>query len=483
MKTAKELDLSPRAKVPIFEKTCFLIGGLGPGMIQIFVASYLMIYYTNVAGISAGIAGSVIAVSKLLDGVSDIVMGHILNNTNSRYGKARPWMLRMALPSAVCLFLAFAVPESLGNTGKIVYVFVTYNLLNTVCYTALGLANSALRGYITENQKERGFFGGMFMLLATFSTIVMASTILQICRAVGGGDSFTQKGWSAMILIYAVIVAVTTLIGFLFTNERVTIANRIREQENGQAEAEDGKKEVKGEKVSLLVSLKALLLNKYWVIFVVAMVMVTLNASFSSTALYYAQYVLGDELLYTPISNIKTIVSLVGIALGFVGMAKFKKRDCVVVGMLFIVVGLLIPMLGFENMTMISIGAGLAGIGTGLAGCVLPGMLTDTLTYGQWRFGFDMMGIGAAGYSFSSKLSGSLGTLLLGWTMTLTHFVEKAATQSATAIAGLKAMYTWIPGILITIALVCMLRYDLDSRYDKIVSDLEAGKHAAAGEK
>lgn len=93
----------------------------------------------------------------------------MLNNTESKFGKARPWLLRIAIPSAISLVLAFSVPASMGRTGKIAYVFITYNLLNTVCYTALAIAISALGGYINENQKQRGFFGG--------------------------GDSFSQKGY------------------------------------------------------------------------------------------------------------------------------------------------------------------------------------------------------------------------------------------------------------------------------------------------
>jgi len=94
-----------------------------------------------------------------------------------------------------------------------------------------------------------------------------------------------------------------------------------------------------------------------------------------------------------------------------------------------------------------------------------------------------MMGTGSAGLSFSMKIAGSLGSLLLGWTMTLTHFVEKAPTQSASAIFGLKLMYIWIPAILMVIALVSMLKYDLDDRYDEIVADLAEGKTAADREK
>lgn len=484
-KTGKrEKNMDPNAKLPVLEKICVISGGIGGGIIQVLVATFLMVYYTNVAGINSGIAASVIAVSKIFDGFSDIVMGQIINTTKSRHGKCRPWLLRMAVPSAVCMLLAFYVPSSFKGAAQAAYVFITYNLLNTICYTALGLAATSLKGYVTQNQKDRGFFGGVTMLAATAVSLIMASSVLQLCKVFGGGDTFSQKGWICMILIYAVVLIITTLIGFFGTTERVTIANRNMEQETGQSENDyEENKGTAGQTAGLWKSLKALVLNKYWMIFVFSMMMVTLNSSFTSSTLYYAQYILGDELLYTPISNIKTIVSLVGIFAAFPLMAKLKKRTIVVVGMGIMVAGLLLPMLGYSNMSLLYAGGILAGFGTGLAGCVLPGMLYDTLTYGQWKNGFDMLAMGSAGYSFSSKIGGSIGTLLLGWTMTVTGFVEKAQTQGAGAIAGLKAMYTWIPGILIAIALVLMLGYDLDSRYDKITQDLAEGKYAAPGEK
>ena len=382
----------------------------------------------------------------------------------------------MIVPSVICMLLAFCVPSSFTGAAQIAYIFITYNLLNTICYTALGLASSALRGYTTQNQKDRGFFGGAAMLAATLISLVMASTVLQLCKFFGDGDTYSQKGWLCMIAVYAVVLAVTTLIGVFGSTERVTMAN-------WQADEKEKGEESDTKKYGLWKSLKALLLNKYWMIFVFSMMMVTLNSSFASTAIYYAQYVLENELLYTPLANIKTIVSLLGIFIAFPLMRKMAKRTLAVSGMAFLAIGLFIPMISYDNMTVIYVGAVLAGLGTGLAGCVLPGMLYDTLTYGQWKNGFDMLAMGSAGYSFSSKIGGSLGALLLGWTMTLTGFVEQAAVQSAGAIAGLKAMYTWIPGILIVIALILMLGYDLDKRYDKIVADLAEGRYAAPGEK
>ena len=324
-----------------------------------------------------------------------------------------------------------------------------------------------------------GGSGVSYNVMLTLINGFTSGAAVVIAQAFGGGDSFSQKGWTVMAIIYAIVIAATTLIGFFFTNERVTMANREMETKK---ETEDNRK-LEQERIGLLQSIKGLLHNKYWVIFVISMIMVSLNGTFGSTAMYYAQYILGDEMLFTSLNNIKVIVALGGTALGFMGMVKFKKRDLVVTAMGILTIGLLLPLLGVENRMIVYIGAGIAGIGTGLAGCVLPGMLMDTLTYGQWRFGFDMMGIGAAGFSFSQKVSGSLGSLLLGWVMTLTNFVEKAPVQSTTALSGITAMYTWIPAILMGIALISMLKYDLDDHYDKIVDDLKEGKTAKEGEK
>lgn len=474
----KKVDLAPDAHISMGEKIADCFAGTETGAIQIFIASFIMVYFTNVVKVDPAIAAGIIAVSKIFDGITDIIMGYIIDHTYSKHGKARYWIITGSVPAAISLVLAFFMPAGLHGFAQIVYLFLTYNLLTIVGLTVLGVAKGALDGYITINQKDRGIIGGMYMLFSVIISIVLQSSVLQLCSKFGGGNVYSPNGWLAMTIIYAIIFTICSLIGVHFVHERVTIT----EIEQVLKLKDTGAKLTKNkEKTPFLVTLKALIKNKYWVIFIIAMLMVVLNNSLGSTTIYFTQYVLGDVMLYTPISNVCTLAMLIGVAFSFIGMTKFKKKIIVLTGMGAMVIGLILPMFSL-NMTMLYVGAVLRGIGTGLAGCVLPSMLQDTLTYGHWKNGFDMIGMGNAAFSFSQKIGGSLGTLLLGAVLKMGRFNVDLTTQTQFTKAMLTASFTWIPAILIAIALLSILQYDLDYKYDQVVADLKEGKYAMKGE-
>ncbi|OUN30016.1 MFS transporter [Blautia sp. An81] len=127
-------------------------------MIYSSISSFLLVYYVSVIGVNSLAAGSVMAISKIFDGVSDLIMGRIVDRTHSRWGKARPWMLRMCVPLAISTVLMFSVPTSLEGRVQIAYIFLTYNLVSTIFYTALNVPYASLQGLMTTNQYERGLF-------------------------------------------------------------------------------------------------------------------------------------------------------------------------------------------------------------------------------------------------------------------------------------------------------------------------------------
>ena len=134
------------------------------------------------------------AISKIFDGVSDLIKGRIVDRTHSRWGKARPWMLRMCVPLAISTVLMFSVPTSLEGRVQIAYIFLTYNLVSTIFYTALNVPYASLQGLITTNQYERGLLGNFRMLLATAGTMTVNTFVMKICTFFGKGDQYSPRG-------------------------------------------------------------------------------------------------------------------------------------------------------------------------------------------------------------------------------------------------------------------------------------------------
>ena len=141
-------------KISFWERFSYGCGDLGCNIIYSAMSAFLLFYYTDYVHISAGIVGPIMLVSRIFDGVTDLIMGVIVDRTKSKMGKCRPWILRMAIPFAIAGILLFSVPSGLGQTAKIAYIFITYNLVSSVIYTAINVPYATLNALITGSVRE-----------------------------------------------------------------------------------------------------------------------------------------------------------------------------------------------------------------------------------------------------------------------------------------------------------------------------------------
>lgn len=185
----QQKSMDPNARLGFLERISYGLGDYAGNLVYSAISAFLLVYYTDVLGVAAATAGSVMAISKIFDGVSDLIMGRIVDNTKSKWGKARPWIIRMSIPLAVCTVLMFSVPSSLTGSMQIGYMFISYNLVSTVFYTGLNVPYATMQGLMTTNQYERGLLGNFRMLLATFGTMTVNSVVMPMCRFFGGGDN------------------------------------------------------------------------------------------------------------------------------------------------------------------------------------------------------------------------------------------------------------------------------------------------------
>lgn len=275
----KQKDLSMDAVITLKERLAYTLGGGGVN-INMAILGLLLTYYTMVLGISAGTATMVIGVSKILDGISDLVMGYIVDHTHSKQGKARPWLLRMAIPTAVATVASFAVPGGWNTTAKVIYMFLTYNLSNTIGYTALAVSFNSLNGYMTTNQKSRGVNGGFVMIMNTLTNIIVNTLYLQLSRFFGGGDVYSARGWTITMIVFSIAFCVMIFICYAGTTERACNVEQVEEKKAN---------------INIKKSIKALVTNKYWWICIVNMLVVfTLAALVTTTIVYFAQFILGS---------------------------------------------------------------------------------------------------------------------------------------------------------------------------------------------
>lgn len=469
----KQRDMSVDAKLGFSEHFGYFLGS-GVNVQQALFGTFLLVYYTNVAGINAGLAATVIAISKILDGISDLLMGYLVDHTKSKLGKARPWLLRMMAPTVICAVLAFFVPATWGHTAQIIYMFITYNLANTVCYTALAVPYSSLCGLATMNQKSRGINGGLNSLgTNVLFTILVNSFFLKISGAIGGGELYTQKGFIGAVIVYMIIYVIATGICVALTRERVSIKKVDNEQ------ADNTVKDNHGNTVGIGRILKSLFTNKYWLLSCVTGTLIMfLMGTTGSATVYYTQYVLGNVSLQALLSAVYSLSMIPTLVLGIALIGKLGKRNCLMIGMGTAAIGFLLPLISTATPVLI-VGMLLKGFGFGFGGASMNSIVQDAITYGMWKNGFNPVGMGNAAITFAFKIGQGLGTATLGAILSLGNFDASLAVQAKSAITSINSIYIVIPAIISIICVFCMSRYDLDKKYSVIEADLKEGKYAS----
>ena len=190
----------------LFEKIMYSLGDIGANFCWSFMGGFVTLYYTDSVGIAAGFAGTMMLVARVLDGITDIITGFIMERVHSRWGKARPWLMLSAPLLGISLFLSFHVPGGLGYTGKLIWVSVTYTFTAAVSFTLYNMAFTALLPLMSLDSQDRGTISVMNRI-CTMSGVLCLNVVTPLLLAFGGGEK-AQGAWSLVSVLYAVICAV-----------------------------------------------------------------------------------------------------------------------------------------------------------------------------------------------------------------------------------------------------------------------------------
>lgn len=198
-----------------YNKVGYGSGDLAGNVVYAFLSSFVMLYLTNTVGLNPGIIGTLIMLSKLFDGISDMFFGTMIDKTKSRLGKARPWMLYAYIGCAVTLVANFAIPDTLGTTAQYAWFFVAYTLLNAVFFTANNIAYASLVTFCTKNSRERVEMGSWRFIFAFSTSLLIQSVTVQFVRTAGGGAA----AWRTVAVVYAVIGLIDRKYDFRIFNQ------------------------------------------------------------------------------------------------------------------------------------------------------------------------------------------------------------------------------------------------------------------------
>jgi glycoside/pentoside/hexuronide:cation symporter, GPH family len=436
-----------------WEKIGYGMGGAANNVIWTGISTFLVFFYTDVAGIAAGVIGTVMFFSRILDGVSDVVMGVVLDKTRSKHGKARPWLLWLAVPFAIAAVLLFTIPGGSGDVTTIIYVIVTYNVALLI-YTAVEIPHGTLGALMTYDQHQRSILNVAKMIGAYVAIIAISNVTIPFVEALGGG----QSGWVSVFVVYGIAAASIYFITFRSTVERT-------DPTSGE-QADDARPSVKD-------GLTSLLRNKYWaIITAVLMLMYVFNGITAGMAVYFAKYVVGDPAMVGALATALTLATLIGILFVVPVAKRFGKRNTAIAGCAVAIIGSLIILIDPDNVALATVGQVVRGFGKAAVMGIIFAMLADTMEYGEWRTGTRIEGLIYSGASMGIKIGTGLGSALIGWSLALSGYVGAQASQSPEAISMISALFIWVPVIVSLLMIVLLLFYKLDAEYPKILKEL-----------
>lgn len=451
---------------------------LGPCLLYMcyyaVAGTYLTQFYTDVLGLAGGFLIWMPFVSKIIDAITNVVMGRIIDNTHTRQGKARPWVLLSGVLIAVSGILLYTVPRA-SYTVQMVWIVASYNLFFAFAFTIYNMSHALMVPLSTRNTKQRDTLA---LLTSTGTTMIpgmLVTIILPIVIKMIGVGAEAQGTWITVMSILSILAIPATLLEYYFTKERVT--------EDAAAAAEK-------ENVSFAQQMKACFSDPYWLIVMgFHLTYQIFNFLSTNSMIYYCNWVLGNSVDSGTTNQV--LVNMIGQAPLGIGLVilwplvrKFGKRMVMMFGFGIGAIGSLIVLLFPGNMSVVLGGLVIKSIGA-LPTYVMAAQLAESLDHIEWKNGFRADGFSASVYSIIITVAGGVGqSILLGGISSFGYIAPANTAQIIQQPDAVRTFFNWcfvgIPMIGYMIGSLLMLRFDVEDKIPQISADLTARRKAEA---
>ena len=463
------MEMREKTYLKWYNKIGYGSGDIAGNVIYALLSAFVMIFLTDTVGMNAGIIGSLIAASKLLDGVSDIFFGVLIDKTSTKMGKARPWMFYGYFGCAICLVAIFCIPANISAFARYTWFFVAYTVLNAGFYTANNIAYSALTALITKNNQERVEMGSIRFMFAFGTSMLIQTITVSFVAAFGGGAG----AWRTVAIIYAVVGLIANTISVMSVRELspeelagneinpVVYDKQIKEGELEQvAEELKGEAQTGEEKYSLGAAFKLLVQNKYYLMIVVSYLLMQIYSATLNMGIYFMSYVLKNANLLGVFSWAINIPMIVGLLMTpmlvqkWGGMFRLNKMGYIIgsLGRILVVVA------GYMGSVPLMLAStAIAALGMSPLQGNMNALIATCSEYTYLTTGKRVDGTMYSCTSFGTKVGGGIGTAVAGWLLALSGYVGGAKVQSAACMNMLHILYLWMPMVL-TILITLILR-------------------------
>jgi GPH family glycoside/pentoside/hexuronide:cation symporter len=435
--------------IPVTEKIGYGSGDFAFNIAVQVTALYLIYYFTDVFGLPAAAAGTVILVSKLWDAVSDPLMGSLSDRTRTTWGSKRPFLLFGALPFGVSIALLFAAP-SLADSGRLIYALASY-LLFCTALTVVNIPYGALTAAMTLDADERSRISAFRMAFGIAGTLIAASAT----KPLVGLFATEALGFRSVGIAYGVVATVIVLITF----------GSVRERAASTETADAG----------VRTMVRTVLTNRPFLVLCAAtiIVMVAVN-TLAAVVNYFFKYNLGAEESIAPAFAALFVTAILSIPFFTWLSARTSKRLAYTVGLSVLVLAeVLIFFFAQGGMAITILLFVLAGVGMATVFLSPWSMIPDTVEYAQWKTGIRREGVFYGVFFFCFKLGAALAGFVTGIVLDVAGYVPNAS-QGPEALMGIRLLLTLVPASLTIIGMLVLSRYPIDKAFHgRIVEDIQ----------
>ncbi len=425
------------------------IGDLGCNLVFSTMASYLMVFYTDVFGITAAAAGTMMLVTKFIDAFTDTGMGLIVDRTHTKWGQGRPYFLLGAVPFAIFTFLTFYIP-SWDDNGRLVWAYVTYCLLCTA-YTVVNIPLNTIVPRLTSDIHERDILVSTRMVCALVGTAIVMTITEPLVRFLGHGNE--AKGYLLTMTVYGIAAMCIFFVTFASTKE--VVPPTINQKHSSLRE------DFKG------------LTGQAWILFLLNLFYFSLYVVRSTTVLYYFKYNLGR-------TDWMSLVGILGILSGLPMLfllpaleKRYSKRNLMFFSIALYIAGDLLIFAGKNSAACLLVGLVVTGLGIyGIFGITFA-MQPDVIDYSEYKKNASVAGLIAAFQGFFVKGGMGLTSFVIGAFLKNGGYVANAV-QTEKSLSYIQICFIWIPIVLCALIAVCTYFYKLDGLRTEMTLELDA---------
>jgi len=451
----KELTEKGYVKISSLARIAYGLGDTSCNIVYGMINTLLTLFYTDYVGIPFAMVGMIMLISRIFDGSSDVIMGIVVSKTRSKWGSSRPWLLWTAIPYVLTSVALFTVPQT-SQTLQFWYIFVTYNLCTTICYTAINVPLGSLSAMMTRDSHERDLLSVVRMTLAPIGRLISVTFTMPVVKLFGND----QAAWVKAMVMWCSIAFVLLVFSFAHCKEHVVLPEKPKKSKGGAKQ-----------------NFLALVKNPYFWATLMLWTVTCVHATLVGTDLpYYCKYVLGNETwMYSSLYLAENVTLILGAMICPLLLIKFNKRDLSLAGCILAVAAQLTLTVSTPSYGALMAVTIFRGIGQAPLTALVFGMMGDVIEYGQWKFHIRQESLVFGGGSLGFKVGTGLTSVLISVLLTSAGYISSTtggAAQPDSAKEMIIRLYQFGPAVIWGVAVVVLIFYKLDKIYPQIIKEL-----------